>query len=73
MPALGWQNRRRGEKTYPWRAPIAEGEREYTRGGHQSQKGSENIPVAGTNRRRGDRIYPWQASIAEGEKECTLP
>eukprot|EP00976_Prorocentrum_cordatum_P110506 1195210-Prorocentrum_minimum.AAC.10 len=40
------------------RAPIAEGEREHTRSGHQSQKGRENIPVAGTNRRRGERIYP---------------
>eukprot|EP00976_Prorocentrum_cordatum_P075104 1181783-Prorocentrum_minimum.AAC.3 len=35
------------------RAPITEGEREYTRSGHQSQKGRANIPVAGTNRRRG--------------------
>eukprot|EP00959_Pyramimonas_sp_CCMP1952_P194094 4058921-Pyramimonas_sp.AAC.1 len=51
--------RRRRERIYPWQAPIAEGEREYTRGRHQSQKGRENIPVTGTNRRRGERIYPW--------------
>eukprot|EP00959_Pyramimonas_sp_CCMP1952_P046584 973068-Pyramimonas_sp.AAC.2 len=25
---------------------------------HQSRKGRENIPVAGTNCRRGERIYP---------------
>eukprot|EP00976_Prorocentrum_cordatum_P087521 1186941-Prorocentrum_minimum.AAC.1 len=29
-----------------------------TRSGHQSRKGRENIPVAGTNRGRGERIYP---------------
>ena len=29
--------------------PIAEGEREYSRSGHLSQKGREHIPVAGTN------------------------
>eukprot|EP00959_Pyramimonas_sp_CCMP1952_P080187 1676131-Pyramimonas_sp.AAC.1 len=46
-----------GERIYPWQAPIAEGEREYTRGRHQLRKGRENIPVAGTNRRRGGRIY----------------
>eukprot|EP00959_Pyramimonas_sp_CCMP1952_P102841 2150846-Pyramimonas_sp.AAC.1 len=39
-------------------APIAEGEREYARSRHQSQKGRENIPVAGANRKRGERIYP---------------
>eukprot|EP00976_Prorocentrum_cordatum_P071354 1180289-Prorocentrum_minimum.AAC.2 len=27
------------------RAPIAEGGREYTRGGHQSRKGGENTPA----------------------------
>eukprot|EP00959_Pyramimonas_sp_CCMP1952_P019592 413701-Pyramimonas_sp.AAC.3 len=32
--------------------------REKTRSGHPSQKGRENVPVAGTNRRRGERIYP---------------
>eukprot|EP00959_Pyramimonas_sp_CCMP1952_P420771 8814079-Pyramimonas_sp.AAC.1 len=32
------------------------GKREYTRSGHQSQKGRENILEAGTNRRRGERI-----------------
>eukprot|EP00976_Prorocentrum_cordatum_P067936 1178933-Prorocentrum_minimum.AAC.3 len=53
-------------------APIAEGERDYTRIGHQLQKGRENIPVAGTNRRRGERIYPHRAPIAEGEREYTL-
>eukprot|EP00976_Prorocentrum_cordatum_P114814 1195903-Prorocentrum_minimum.AAC.3 len=31
------------------RALIAEGEREYTHSGHQSQKGRENIPKVGTN------------------------
>ena len=41
-----------------FRAPITEGKREYDRSGHQSQKGRENIPVAGTNHRRGERIYP---------------
>eukprot|EP00959_Pyramimonas_sp_CCMP1952_P035254 738594-Pyramimonas_sp.AAC.1 len=40
----------------PVRAPIAEGEREYTRSGHQSRKGRENIPIAGTNRGTGERI-----------------
>ena len=39
-------------------APHAEGEREYTRSGHLSQKGRENTPVAGANRRRGERLYP---------------
>eukprot|EP00976_Prorocentrum_cordatum_P077533 1182727-Prorocentrum_minimum.AAC.3 len=39
------------------RVPIAEGEREYTHSGYQSQKGRENIPIAGTRRRRGERIY----------------
>eukprot|EP00959_Pyramimonas_sp_CCMP1952_P130032 2719186-Pyramimonas_sp.AAC.1 len=29
-------------------------EREYALSGHQSQKGRENIPVAGTHRRRGE-------------------
>eukprot|EP00959_Pyramimonas_sp_CCMP1952_P294976 6169686-Pyramimonas_sp.AAC.1 len=33
-------------------------EREYTLSGHQSRKGRENIPLAGTNRGRGERIYP---------------
>eukprot|EP00976_Prorocentrum_cordatum_P060759 1176035-Prorocentrum_minimum.AAC.1 len=32
-------NHRRGERIYLHRAPITEGEREYTRSGHQSQKG----------------------------------
>eukprot|EP00976_Prorocentrum_cordatum_P016675 335345-Prorocentrum_minimum.AAC.1 len=27
--------------------------------GHQSQKGRENIPTAGTNRGRGERIQRW--------------
>eukprot|EP00976_Prorocentrum_cordatum_P073707 1181222-Prorocentrum_minimum.AAC.1 len=44
-------NTLRRRKTEP--APITEGDREYTRSGHQSQKGSENIPVVGTNHRRG--------------------
>eukprot|EP00976_Prorocentrum_cordatum_P107380 1194632-Prorocentrum_minimum.AAC.3 len=43
----------------------------YTRSGHRSQKGRENIPVAGTNRRRGERIYPYRAPTAEGEREYT--
>ena len=34
----------RGERMYPQRAPIAEGEREYARSGHQSQKGREIYP-----------------------------
>eukprot|EP00959_Pyramimonas_sp_CCMP1952_P215765 4513044-Pyramimonas_sp.AAC.1 len=42
---------------YPKRAPITEAEREYTRSGHQSQKGRENIPGAGANHRRGERMY----------------
>eukprot|EP00959_Pyramimonas_sp_CCMP1952_P314835 6590371-Pyramimonas_sp.AAC.1 len=29
----------------------------YTRSGHQSRKGVENIPTAGTNRGRGERTY----------------
>eukprot|EP00976_Prorocentrum_cordatum_P067791 1178889-Prorocentrum_minimum.AAC.5 len=41
---------------YLLRAPIAEGEREDTHCGHQSQKGRENIPISGTNRRRGENI-----------------
>eukprot|EP00976_Prorocentrum_cordatum_P067233 1178650-Prorocentrum_minimum.AAC.1 len=40
----------RGERMYPQWAPIAQGEREYTRSGHQSRKGRENIPAVGTNR-----------------------
>eukprot|EP00976_Prorocentrum_cordatum_P104537 1193938-Prorocentrum_minimum.AAC.3 len=51
-------NRRRGERIYPYRAPIAEGEREYTRSGHQSQKGRENI---------------HRAPIAEGERDIPVP
>eukprot|EP00976_Prorocentrum_cordatum_P037968 771414-Prorocentrum_minimum.AAC.5 len=39
-------------------APIAEGEREYTRSRHQSQKGRENIPATGTNRRMRENIQP---------------
>eukprot|EP00959_Pyramimonas_sp_CCMP1952_P049927 1043504-Pyramimonas_sp.AAC.1 len=39
-------------------APIAEGEREYSRSRRQSQQGRENIPVAGANRSRGERICP---------------
>eukprot|EP00959_Pyramimonas_sp_CCMP1952_P022959 482438-Pyramimonas_sp.AAC.3 len=56
---IGWVGVR-GEKTYRnrtdmpqspaeenvHRAPIVEGESEYTRNGHQSQKGRGNIPVA---------------------------
>eukprot|EP00976_Prorocentrum_cordatum_P059998 1175725-Prorocentrum_minimum.AAC.6 len=49
-------NRGRGERICPQRAPIAEREREYTRSGHQSRKGRENIPAAGTNRGKGERI-----------------
>eukprot|EP00976_Prorocentrum_cordatum_P004484 88073-Prorocentrum_minimum.AAC.1 len=45
--------------------------REYTRIGHQSQKGKENIPVSGTNRRREKRIYLYRAPIAEGKREYT--
>eukprot|EP00959_Pyramimonas_sp_CCMP1952_P053375 1116396-Pyramimonas_sp.AAC.1 len=48
------------------RAPIAEGEREYTRIGHQSRKGSENIPVSGTNHGRGVRISACVGSDAGG-------
>eukprot|EP00959_Pyramimonas_sp_CCMP1952_P094018 1966716-Pyramimonas_sp.AAC.1 len=44
---------------------------EYTHRGHQSQKGRENISVAGTNRRRGERTHPSRAPIAEGEREYT--
>eukprot|EP00959_Pyramimonas_sp_CCMP1952_P071096 1484432-Pyramimonas_sp.AAC.1 len=35
----GITNRGREERIYPRWAPIAEGRREYTRGGHQSRKG----------------------------------
>eukprot|EP00959_Pyramimonas_sp_CCMP1952_P459419 9478231-Pyramimonas_sp.AAC.1 len=35
------------------RAPIAGGERECTHSGHQSQKGRENVPIAGTVRPPG--------------------
>eukprot|EP00976_Prorocentrum_cordatum_P056356 1137168-Prorocentrum_minimum.AAC.1 len=45
-------------REYPQRAPIAEGKREYARSGHRSQKGKENIPVAGTDRRREKRVFP---------------
>eukprot|EP00959_Pyramimonas_sp_CCMP1952_P335081 7016522-Pyramimonas_sp.AAC.1 len=54
------------------RAPIAKREREYTRSGHQSGKGRENIPVTGTNHGRGVRgfcrlplirISPSQAAL----------
>eukprot|EP00959_Pyramimonas_sp_CCMP1952_P253291 5291790-Pyramimonas_sp.AAC.1 len=38
----GWH---RGERIHPLQAPIAQGGREYTRYGHQPQKGRENIPV----------------------------
>eukprot|EP00959_Pyramimonas_sp_CCMP1952_P166292 3475720-Pyramimonas_sp.AAC.1 len=39
------------------RAPTAEGGREYTRVGHQSRKGGENIPAVGTtNRGRGENM-----------------
>eukprot|EP00976_Prorocentrum_cordatum_P021324 435418-Prorocentrum_minimum.AAC.1 len=38
-----------------------QGEGEYTRSGHQSRKGRENITVAGTNRGRGRRIYRGDA------------
>eukprot|EP00959_Pyramimonas_sp_CCMP1952_P147635 3089360-Pyramimonas_sp.AAC.2 len=38
IPVAG-TSRRRGERIYPYRAPIAEGAREYTRIGNQSQKG----------------------------------
>eukprot|EP00976_Prorocentrum_cordatum_P094895 1189967-Prorocentrum_minimum.AAC.2 len=44
-----------------------------TRSGHQSQKGRENIPAAGTNRRRGERIYPQRAPIAQREREDVPP
>eukprot|EP00959_Pyramimonas_sp_CCMP1952_P315384 6600955-Pyramimonas_sp.AAC.1 len=64
-------SRRRGERIYPQPAPIAEGGREYTRSRHQSRKGRENIPAAGTNRRRGERTYPQPAPNAEGEREYT--
>eukprot|EP00959_Pyramimonas_sp_CCMP1952_P042899 897751-Pyramimonas_sp.AAC.1 len=36
---------------------VHEGEREYTRSGHQLRKGRENIPASGTNHGRGERIY----------------
>eukprot|EP00976_Prorocentrum_cordatum_P114517 1195859-Prorocentrum_minimum.AAC.4 len=36
------------------RGTDREGEREHTRGGHRSQKGRENILVAGTDRKRGE-------------------
>eukprot|EP00959_Pyramimonas_sp_CCMP1952_P213005 4456763-Pyramimonas_sp.AAC.1 len=32
-----------GERIYPLRAPITQGEREYTRNEHQSRRGRENI------------------------------
>eukprot|EP00959_Pyramimonas_sp_CCMP1952_P393136 8237374-Pyramimonas_sp.AAC.2 len=47
-----------GRRKTSARAPITEVERAYTRSGHQSRKGTEHIPVAGTNRVRGERIYP---------------
>eukprot|EP00959_Pyramimonas_sp_CCMP1952_P044397 927762-Pyramimonas_sp.AAC.1 len=49
------------ERIYPKRAPMAEGERDYARSGHQWQKGRENMPVAGTNGRRGERTYTRSA------------
>eukprot|EP00976_Prorocentrum_cordatum_P107657 1194682-Prorocentrum_minimum.AAC.3 len=49
-------NKTKQNKRLPKRSPITEGEREYTRSGNQSQKGRENIPVAGTNHKRGERI-----------------
>eukprot|EP00959_Pyramimonas_sp_CCMP1952_P089586 1874213-Pyramimonas_sp.AAC.1 len=45
----------------------------YTRSGHQSRKGKENIPVAGTNHGRGERIYPQRAPITEGELSSWAP
>eukprot|EP00976_Prorocentrum_cordatum_P109871 1195092-Prorocentrum_minimum.AAC.1 len=38
------------------RADKTQGEREYALSGHQSHKGRENMPLAGTNRTRGERI-----------------
>eukprot|EP00976_Prorocentrum_cordatum_P071689 1180427-Prorocentrum_minimum.AAC.5 len=38
-----------------------------THSGHQSQKGEENILIAGTHRRTGKRIFPSWAPISEGE------
>eukprot|EP00959_Pyramimonas_sp_CCMP1952_P357245 7480507-Pyramimonas_sp.AAC.1 len=38
--------------------PTDIAQREHTHSGHHSQKGRENIPIAGTSRRRGTRIYP---------------
>ena len=56
---LTYKNRCATPPCIPFRdPPIAEGEREYTRSRHQSQKGRGNIPVAGTNREREERIYP---------------
>eukprot|EP00959_Pyramimonas_sp_CCMP1952_P475493 9504191-Pyramimonas_sp.AAC.1 len=49
------------------RAPIAEGEREYTRSGHRLRKGRENIPVAGTN--RGGRENIPVAGTNRGRRE----
>eukprot|EP00976_Prorocentrum_cordatum_P057820 1165309-Prorocentrum_minimum.AAC.3 len=42
-------------------APMAEGETEYTRSGHQWQKGRQNIPVAGTNGTRREHAPPCRA------------
>eukprot|EP00959_Pyramimonas_sp_CCMP1952_P019941 421106-Pyramimonas_sp.AAC.2 len=39
-------NRGRGERIYPFWAPIAEEEREYTRTGHRSRKGRERLSSA---------------------------
>eukprot|EP00959_Pyramimonas_sp_CCMP1952_P090308 1890273-Pyramimonas_sp.AAC.1 len=44
-------------------------EREYTRSGHQSQKGRENIRIAGTN---GRATVPVLPDDSFGEARCTL-
>eukprot|EP00976_Prorocentrum_cordatum_P109325 1194999-Prorocentrum_minimum.AAC.11 len=48
-------------------------ERAYTCNGHQSHKGRENIPVAGTNRARGESILLPVGGARERERACELP
>eukprot|EP00959_Pyramimonas_sp_CCMP1952_P181768 3800346-Pyramimonas_sp.AAC.1 len=66
-------NRIRGERIYPYPAPIAEGESEYTRSGHQSRNGRENIPVAGTDRRRGERLVSRSIFTRRGVELTFVP
>eukprot|EP00976_Prorocentrum_cordatum_P075990 1182119-Prorocentrum_minimum.AAC.2 len=64
MPITSEQHIRRTRTT---RAPCLCARRNIN-GGHQSRKGRENIPVAGTNHVRGERIYSYRAPIAKGER-----